>query len=100
MLGTRTTHIARVVLTSKGDPRLDKLDTKLAKVARICIPARQQQSRQEADVYSYISATYVISCIIPTFVGLDICTLNYRDLFVINLNGKYPEISITDLRDI
>ena len=54
----------------------------------------------ETDIYSYISAIYVISCVIPTFVGLDICTLNYRDLFVINLNGKYPEISVTDLRDI
>ena len=69
-------------------------------MARIRIPARLQQSRQEADVYSYISATYVISCIIPTFVGLDICSLNYRDLFVINLIGKYPEIFVTDLRDI
>ena len=51
-----------------------------------------------------MSTIYVInitiSCIIPTFVGLDICTLVYRDLFVINLNGKYPEISVTDLRDI
>ena len=32
----------------------------------------------------------ISSCIIPTFVGLDIYTLIYRDLFVINLNGKYP----------
>ena len=51
-----------------------------------------------------MSRIYVInitsSYVIPTFVGLDICTLNYRDLFVINLNGKYPEISVTDLRDI
>ena len=54
----------------------------------------------ETDIYSYISAIYVISCVIPTFVGLDICTLNHRDLFVINLNGRYPEISVTDLRDI
>ena len=69
-------------------------------MARIRIPARLQQSRQEADAYSYTSAIYVICCIIPIFVGLDICTLNYRDLFVIDLNGKYPEISVTDLRDI
>ena len=54
----------------------------------------------EINIHSYIYAIYVISCVIPTFVGLDICTLNYRDLFVINLNGKYPEISVTDLRDI
>ena len=51
-----------------------------------------------------VSMIYVInitsSCIIPTFVGLDIYTLIYRDLFVINLNGKYPKISVTDLRDI
>ena len=51
-----------------------------------------------------MSIIYVInitsSCIIPTFVGLDIYTLIYRDLFVINLNGKYSEISVTDLRDI
>ena len=45
----------------------------------------------------------IFSCTIPIFVGLDmldIYTLIYRDLFVINLNGKYPEISVTDLRDI
>ena len=51
-----------------------------------------------------MSKIYVInitsSCVIPTFVGLDIYTLIYRDLFVINLNGKYPKISVTDLRDI
>ena len=41
-----------------------------------------------------------ISYIIPTFVGLGIDTLIYRDLTVSNLNGKYPEISVTDLRDI
>ena len=54
----------------------------------------------ETNIYNCISTIYVISCVIPTFVGLDICTLNYRDLFVINLNGKYPKISVTDLRDI
>ena len=41
-----------------------------------------------------------ISYISPTFVGLGIDTLIYWDLFVIILNGKYPEISVTDLRDI
>ena len=54
----------------------------------------------ETNVNNYISAIYVISCVIPTFVGVDICTLIYRDLFVISLNGKYPEISVTDLQDI
>ena len=52
-------------------------------MARIRIHARLQQSRQETDVYSYISAIYVISSIIPIFVGLDICTLNYMG-FVCN----------------
>ena len=51
-----------------------------------------------------MSTIYVInitiSCIIPTFVGLGIDTLIYWDLSVIILNGKYPEISVTDLRDI
>ena len=41
-----------------------------------------------------MSTIYVInitiSCIIPTFVGLDIYALIYRDLFVFELNGKYP----------
>ena len=45
-------------------------------------------------------ANIISSCVIPTFVGLDIYTLNYRDLFVIKLNGKCPIISVTDLRDI
>ena len=51
-----------------------------------------------------MSMIYVINitsiCIIPTVVGLDIYTLNNKDLFVINLNGKYPKISVTDLWDI
>ena len=51
-----------------------------------------------------MSKVYVInitsSCVIPTFVGLDIYTMICKDLFVINLNGKYPEISVSDLRDI
>ena len=51
-----------------------------------------------------MSMIYVInitsSRIIPTFVGLDIYTLNNRDLFVIELNGKYPIISVADLRNI
>ena len=54
----------------------------------------------ETNIYNCISAIYVISCVIPTFVGLDIYALNYRYLFVFNLNGKYPEISVTNLRDI
>ena len=30
----------------------------------------------------------VVSCIIPTFVGLVVYTLIYRDLLVINLKGE------------
>ena len=52
------------------------------------------------NIYNCIYVIYVVGCIIPTFVGLVVNTLIYRDLLVINLNGKYPEISLTDLRDI
>ena len=51
-------------------------------------------------IYEYIDVIYVISCIIPTFVGLVVYTLIYRDFLVINLNGKYPDILVTDLGDI
>ena len=58
----------------------------------------------QAHELGCMSKIYVIniisSCVIPTFVGLDIYTLIYRDLFVIELNGKYPIISVTDLRYI
>ena len=52
------------------------------------------------NIYNCIYVVYVVSCVIPTFVGLVVYTLIYRDFRVINLNGKYPEIFVTDLRDI
>ena len=58
----------------------------------------------QTNKHGYISTMYVInitsSCVIPTFVRLDIYSLNNRDLIVFNLKGKYPIISVTDLRDI
>ena len=52
------------------------------------------------NIYNCIYVIYVVGCIIPTFVGLVVYTLIYRDSLVINLNGKDPEISVTGLRNI
>ena len=43
---------------------------------------------------------YVISYLIPIFVGLVVYALIDRDFFVINLNGKYPKMFVTDFRYI
>ena len=51
-----------------------------------------------ASFHSCIYVIYVISYLIPIFVELVVCTLIDRDFFVINLNGKYPLIFVTDFR--
>ena len=51
-----------------------------------------------ASFHSCIYVIYVISYLIPIFVGLAVCTLINRDFFVTNLNRKYPLIIVTDFR--
>ena len=59
-----------------------------------------QTGSAHASIHSCIYAIYVIGYLIPIFMGLVIYTLINRDLFVINLNGKYPKIFVTDFRHI
>ena len=57
-------------------------------------------ARHMQTIRKRIYEIYVISYLIPIFVGLVVYTLIDRDFSVINLNGKYPKIFVTNFRYI
>ena len=70
--------------------------------------ARLVQARQSGQI-SYFAEAMTVSVYVHRYsnlhdlwdsVVIDIYPLIYRDLIVFYLNGKYPIICVTDLRDI